>query len=90
MQVSSRRRVVIVGVGGRFMIRPLVFLALAFVRMHERRVVVLMHVVAGAVLEFAEHAAGVVVGHVVVVVGVNQRAMRMLVLDIPHNALDRR
>ncbi|MGH2379698.1 MAG: hypothetical protein ACRDG7_00525 [Candidatus Limnocylindria bacterium] len=59
----------------------LVFLArIMVVAMKERRVVVLVAVIVRAVIERAERSAGVVVGHVVVIVGVDLRWVQMLLL----------
>src|SRR6185437_12171423 len=44
-------------------------------------------VVVGLVLELAEHAARVLVGHVVVVVGMDHCLVRMLMLGVVHDAL---
>jgi len=71
------------------MVGPLVFLALALMRMDQRRVVVLVHVVARAMLELAEHAARVVMSHVIVVVGMNDSGMRMLMLLVASDVLAR-
>ena len=62
------------------MVGPLVFLALDLMRMDQRRVVVLVQVVARAMLELAEHAARVVMSHVIVVVGMNDCSTRMLLV----------
>jgi len=66
--------------GGRFMIGPLVFL-LALMRMDQRRVVVLVQP------ELAEHAARLVMNHVIVVVGMNDSGMRMRMLLVANDTL---
>jgi hypothetical protein len=80
MVVRVRRAIVIVA---------LLLFGPPTVGVEERSVVVLVNVVTATVLERAERTAGVVVGHVVVVVGVNDAGMRMLVLDIIDDALHR-
>jgi hypothetical protein len=54
-------------------------LVVLLVSVNQRRMVVLMLMVLGSMCEFAQRAAGVVVRHVIVVVGVNVRRMRVLV-----------
>jgi hypothetical protein len=55
----------------------------------ERGVVVLVKVITGAVFELAEHTTGVVMRHVVVVVSVDDPPVRMLVLLVTDDPLDR-
>jgi hypothetical protein len=74
-------------VGGRVVIGRLVALVAPVVGVHQRRVIVLVLVVMGPMLELAEQVARVVMGHVVVDVGVHHGLVRMLVLGIAHHAL---
>jgi hypothetical protein len=78
---------VIVGVGGLVVVVAFVVLATLSVGVDERRVVVLMLVVMGPVLEFAERAAGMVVRDVIVVVGMDRRGVGVLVLHVADDAL---
>jgi hypothetical protein len=48
---------------------------------------VLVLVVLAPVLELAEHVAGVMVRHVVVIVGVHEALVGVLVLPVAHHAL---
>jgi len=82
-------RIVVVDVGRRFVIVPLVLLAHLLVPMDGRGVVVLVLVIGGSMLELAERATRVVVRDVVVVVGVEHRDMRVFVLDIAGYSLGR-
>ena len=74
--------------GVTLMLLVLVLLAgIVHVAVDERRVVVLVAVVVRPVVELAKRPAGVVMGHVVVVVRVDDTGMRMLVLRVAHHAL---
>src|SRR5207248_11734461 len=64
-------RSVVVGMRRRLVIAALVVLAPVAMGVDERCVVVLVLVIRRSVLELAEHAAGVVMRHVIVVVGVD-------------------
>jgi len=75
------------GVRRALVVLALVVLGSISVRVGGRGVVVLVNVIAAAMLEFAERAASVTVGHVVVVMGMNDAGMRMLVLDITGDTL---
>ena len=77
-------------VSGAVMIGALFVLAILLVGVDQRRVIVLMLMVMGSMLELAQGTAGVVVGHVVVVVGVNIGRVRMLVLFVAHHVLTSR
>jgi hypothetical protein len=46
-------------------------------------------VISGAVLELAKRAARVVMAHVIVIMGVNHSGMRMLMLIVANDTLDR-
>jgi hypothetical protein len=59
------------------------------VAMDQWGVVVLVQVIPRPMLELAEQATGVMVGHVVVVVGVDDRRVRVRVLFVTDNPLDR-
>jgi tRNA pseudouridine-54 N-methylase len=61
---------VIVGVSGRVVVLAFVVLAALAVSVDDRRMVVLVLVVMGPVLELAERATGVMVRDVIVVMGV--------------------
>ena len=63
------------------MVGPLLFLALFLMRMDQRRVLVLVR------LELAEHAARLVMNHVIVVVGMNDSGMRMRMLLVANDTL---
>jgi hypothetical protein len=56
--------------------------------MEDQGVIVLVLVELSAMLELAEHAAGVMMGDVIVVVRVDDWRMDMLVLSVPDDALD--
>jgi hypothetical protein len=75
--------------GGRFVVGLFFLWALALMGVDEWGVVVLVYVVPGAVLELAERAARVVMAHVIVIVGVNHSRMRMLMLFVANDTLDR-
>ena len=77
-------------VSGAVMIGALFILAILLVGVDQRRVIVLMLMVMGSMLELAHETAGVVVGHVVVIVGVNVGRVRMLVLFVAHHVLTSR
>jgi hypothetical protein len=64
-----------------------VVLAALVVGVDERRVIVLVLVVVGPVLELAERAARVVMRDVVMVVGMHRRRMGVLVLNIANDTL---
>jgi hypothetical protein len=80
----------VMDVSGAVMIGALFVLAILLVGVDQRRVIVLMLMVMGSMLELAHETDGVVVGHVVVVVGVNVGRVRMLVLFVAHHALTSR
>jgi hypothetical protein len=71
------------------MVLPFLDLAPVAVGMDELRVIVLVLVVRGAVLELAQDTARMVVGDVVVIVGVDDIGMGMLVRDITDDVLHR-
>jgi len=75
------------GVSRPVVVLALLFLATVLMSVHEGGVVVIVLVVVGAVLELTERTAGVVMGDVVVVVAVDGRRVRVLVLDVAYNAL---
>jgi hypothetical protein len=59
-------------------------------RVDQGRVVVLVLVVVGSMLELAERPAGVVVRDVIVIVGVDHPLVRVLVLHVTDHVLRRR
>jgi hypothetical protein len=73
--------------GGGLVVAPLVILAAAPVRVDHLRVVVGVLVVRTPVLELAERPTGVVMRHVVVVVGVDDGLVGVLVLHVADDAL---
>jgi regulator of RNase E activity RraA len=73
--------------GGRVVLRRLVTLVATSVGMDQRRVVVLVLVVVGLVLELAEHPTRVLVGDVIVVVGMDHGVVGMLVFGIARDVL---
>jgi hypothetical protein len=80
---------VIVDVRGRLVILALLVLIQLLVGVDEWGVVVLVLVVMRPVLELAERAPGVMVGHVIVIVGVEHRRMGVLVLSVADDTLHR-
>jgi hypothetical protein len=76
-----------VGMRRLIVVLALVVLAALAVGVDERRVVVLVLVVMGPVLEFAERAAGVVVRDVIVVMGMDRRRVGVLVLHVADDTL---
>jgi hypothetical protein len=80
---------VVVRVRLRVVFRPLFFFGAIFVRMNDRRVVVLVLVVRRAVLELTHAAALVVMRHVPVIVRVDLGFMTVFVLEIAHGRLMR-
>jgi hypothetical protein len=89
LETAAGRRVVIVRVRRRVVVLLLVLFAPVVVRMDEWRMVVVVLVIVRLMGELAERAARVLVGDVVVVVRVDDAAMRVLMLDVADNALDR-
>jgi hypothetical protein len=79
----------VVRVRRRFVVLTLVVLAATPVSVDESRVVVVVLVVVGSMLELPEDPTGVVMRHVVVVVGVDDAGVGMLMLDIADDALHR-
>jgi hypothetical protein len=78
---------VIVDVRFLVVIGALVALIAILVRVHERRVVVLVLVVLASMIELTEHRSGVVVRNVVVVVGMHESRMGVLMLLVIHHPL---
>jgi hypothetical protein len=78
---------VIVDVRFLVVIGALVALIAILVRVHERRMVVLVLVVLASMVELAEHGAGVVVSHVVVVVRMHDSRVGVLALLVIHHPL---
>ncbi len=74
----------VVHVRGAVVLCELLVLVVLLVRVNQWRVIVLVLVVLGPMLELAQWAAGVVVRHVIVVVGVNVPGMGMLLLSHHH------
>ena len=66
-------------------LRELLVLVVLLVGVNQRRVVVLMFVVLGPMLELAQRASGVVVRHVIVVVAMKIPGMGVLLF--PHHHL---
>ena len=66
-------------------LRELLALVVLLVGVNQRRMVVLVLVVLGPMLELAQRAAGVVVRHVIVVVGMKVPGMGVLLF--PHHHL---
>ena len=64
-------------------------LAPAAVSVDESRMVVVVLVVVGPMLEFAEDPTGVVMRHVVVIVGMDDAGVSMFMFDIADDALHR-
>src|SRR6266487_381501 len=84
-----RRRGVIVSVGGPVVVLPFLHLAPLPVRVDERRVVVLVLVIVGPMLELAERSVRMVMGDVVVIVGVDDTVVGMLIAHVPDDPLQR-
>ena len=76
---------VVVHMRGAVVLRQLLALVVLLVCVNQGRVVVLVLVVLGPMLELAQRAAGVVVRHVIVVVGMNVPGMGVLLF--PHHHL---
>jgi hypothetical protein len=87
---ATRRGFVIVGVRSRIVILALGLLRPVVVRVDEWAVIVLVFVIRGAVLELSEDPTRVVVGHVIVVVGMNDGLVSVLVFLVAHDALSSR
>lgn len=75
------------GVRRFVVVLALVVLAPLVVGVDERRVVVLVLVVVATVLELTERPTGVVMRDVVVVVRVNRRRVRVLILHVADDTL---
>jgi hypothetical protein len=84
---DARRGFVVVGVRRRIVILALGLLGSVVVCMNEWAVVVLVLVIGGAMFELTEDATGVVMGHVIVIVGVNHWLVGVFVLLVAHDAL---
>jgi hypothetical protein len=80
---------VVVRVRRAVVILALVVLASLFVSVDERRVIVVVLVIVGPVLELAERPTGVVVGDVIVVVRVHDPWVGVLVFDVTRHPLHR-
>jgi hypothetical protein len=78
---------VIVDVRGRVVLRALLGLSAVLVSVHERSMVVLVHVVMGAVRELAERATRVLVSDVPMVVGVHLSDVLVLVRLVANDLL---
>jgi hypothetical protein len=78
---------VIVDVRGRVVLRTLVGLSAVLVSVHERSMVVLVHVVMGAVRELAERATGVLVRDVPMIVGVHLSGVMVFVSLVANDLL---
>jgi hypothetical protein len=75
--------------GRLVVVLALLFLTALAMRVDERGVIVLVLVIVGAVLEFAERSARMVMRDVVVVVRMDRGRMRVLVFDVAHDTLCR-